>query len=69
MDRILCSSSDIELLKNILQEYSLEIYSLLKNYDFIIEKTQNKIVNVINAPSPAATSSFSIAQEIIKNLN
>ncbi len=37
--------------------------------DFIIEKTQNKIINVINAPSPAATSSFSIAQEIIKNLN
>ena len=37
--------------------------------DFIIEKTQNKIINVVNAPSPAATSSFSIAQEIIKNLN
>ena len=44
MDRILCSNSDIELLKNILQEYSLEIYSLLKNHDFNIQKT-NKINN------------------------
>jgi (S)-2-hydroxyglutarate dehydrogenase len=35
--------------------------------DFLILKDKN-IVNVINAPSPAATSCLSIADEIIKNL-
>ena len=35
--------------------------------DFKIQ-TNNHIVNVLNAPSPAATSSFSIAKSIVKNL-
>ncbi len=35
--------------------------------DFKIQ-TNNHIVNILNAPSPAATSSFSIAKSIVKNL-
>ena len=35
--------------------------------DFLIDKNQG-IINVINAPSPAATSCFAIAEEIIKNI-
>ena len=35
--------------------------------DFLITKNNN-IINVINAPSPAATSCLSIADEIIKNI-
>ena len=33
--------------------------------DFLIDKNQH-IINVVNAPSPAATSSFAIAKEIVK---
>ena len=33
--------------------------------DFLIDKNQN-IINVVNAPSPAATSAFAIAKEIVK---
>ena len=33
--------------------------------DFLIDKNKH-IINVVNAPSPAATSSFAIAKEIIK---
>lgn len=35
--------------------------------DFLIDKNE-RILNVINAPSPAATSSFAIAREIINQL-
>ena len=36
--------------------------------DFLID--QNKgITNVINAPSPAATSSFAIAEDVLKKIN
>jgi L-2-hydroxyglutarate oxidase LhgO len=34
--------------------------------DFMIKRATNDIIFVCNAPSPAATSSFSIADEIIK---
>ena len=44
MDRVLCSNSEIDQIKNILQEYSLEIYAMLKNYDFNSKKT-NKVNN------------------------
>lgn len=33
--------------------------------DFLIDKNKN-IINVVNAPSPAATSAFAIAKEIVK---
>ena len=33
--------------------------------DFLIDKNK-KVINVVNAPSPAATSSFAIAKQIIK---
>ena len=35
--------------------------------DFLLDKNE-RILNVINAPSPAATSSFAIAREIINQL-
>lgn len=35
--------------------------------DFLIEKSHN-LINVINAPSPAATSSFSIAKKIVDTI-
>ena len=35
--------------------------------DFIIEK-EGKIIHVLNAPSPAATSSFSIAKDVVDKL-
>ena len=33
--------------------------------DFLIDKNK-RVINVVNAPSPAATSSFAIAKQIIK---
>ena len=35
--------------------------------DFLVDKN-NGIYNVINAPSPAATSSFAIAKNIINQI-
>ena len=36
--------------------------------DFVIDR-KNNIINVINAPSPAATSSFAIAKHILQIYN